>query len=80
MPRYLVKPDVAFQFSLSPREQQVLPLIAEGLSTQEIALFLTVSGETVRSHIAALVRKLSASNRSQLPLRAIEFGVLVQEE
>ena len=48
--------------TLSPRELQVLRLVAEGNSSKEIATVLTLSEQTVRSYRKTLMRKLGANN------------------
>lgn len=55
---------------LTPREWEVLDLISLGKNTSEIAELLVLSGETVRSHIKNLMRKLGASSRRE----AVELG------
>jgi DNA-binding CsgD family transcriptional regulator len=49
---------------LSPRELQVLQLISEGLTNTEIARVLSVSGETIKSHVRHLLAKLQARSRA----------------
>jgi LuxR family maltose regulon positive regulatory protein len=61
---------------LSPREREVLGLIAEGLSNQEIARRLVISRTTVKTHIANLLSKLQASNRTQAVSKARATGLL----
>jgi DNA-binding NarL/FixJ family response regulator len=51
--------------SLTRRQRQVLPLLARGMSTKEIALELNVAAGTAKIHIAALLRALGARNRTQ---------------
>lgn len=51
---------------LSPREQEVLVLVAEGRSNKAIAAALFVSPNTVKTHVAALLTKLDAHTRVQL--------------
>lgn len=51
---------------LSPREQEVLSLVAEGRSNKAIADALFVSPNTVKTHVAALLAKLNANTRVQL--------------
>lgn len=67
----LVKTDV----QLTPRESQVLRLIAMGLSNQEIADSLAISVETVKEHVQNLLRKMSLNDRTQAAVWAIRHGV-----
>ena len=53
---------------LTPREHEVLALIAEGMSNKEIAEALVVSPNTVRHHVHQLLRKLNCSSRHELAL------------
>lgn len=60
---------------LTPRETQVLRLIAMGLSNQEIADALEISVETVKEHVQNLLRKLSLGDRTQAAVWALRHGV-----
>ena len=60
---------------LTERELQVLRLIAEGLSNQEIADRLVVAVGTIKTHTASLYRKLDVSSRTQAVRRAGELGL-----
>jgi pimeloyl-ACP methyl ester carboxylesterase/DNA-binding CsgD family transcriptional regulator len=51
---------------LSPRELEVVGLIAQGLSNDDIAVRLTISPATVRNHITRILRKLGAQSRAQV--------------
>jgi DNA-binding CsgD family transcriptional regulator len=61
---------------ISPREREVLALVAEGRSNQEIAEVLFIAHSTVKSHVAALLTKLDADNRAQLATIAAHRGLL----
>ena len=56
---------------LSPREREVLALVVEGLSNDEIADRLVISPNTVRKHVSACISKLGATNRAQLAAEAV---------
>ncbi len=59
---------------LSPREREVLALVAEGRSNKAIAEALFVSPNTVKTHVAALLNKLHADSRVQLATIAARHG------
>jgi LuxR family maltose regulon positive regulatory protein len=61
---------------LSERELEVLQLIAEGLTNQEIASRLVVSLNTVKAHCRNVYGKLGVNNRTQAVVRAKAFGIL----
>ena len=64
------------RMGLTPRELEILALIAEGLSNREIAERLYVSENTVKTHSANLFSKLDARRRTQAVQRAKEAGVI----
>ncbi len=51
---------------LTPREQQVMALIWDGLTTKEIGATLQISVKTAEAHRTSLMRKLRANNTAQL--------------
>jgi DNA-binding NarL/FixJ family response regulator len=57
---------------LTPREREVLRLIARGYLYKEIALRLQISPKTVEAHVSAVLRKLQLSNRHELGRWAVE--------
>ena len=60
---------------LTEREVEVLKLIAEGLSNEDIADRLFISERTVRSHVSKILKKLELENRTQAALYAIKKGL-----
>lgn len=64
---------------LTPRELQILAMIARGAVAKEIAHELTVSEKTVRNHISNIYQKLGIFDRSQLVLYAIKKGLITAE-
>jgi DNA-binding NarL/FixJ family response regulator len=60
---------------LSPRELEVLALVAEGLTNQEIAARLVISDHTVHRHVANILRKLDAPSRSAAAVLAAHHGL-----
>lgn len=61
---------------LSPREREVLALVAEGRSNKSIAEALFVSPNTIKTHVASLFAKLHAETRSQLAAIAVRQAAL----
>jgi DNA-binding NarL/FixJ family response regulator len=61
---------------LSERELQVLQLIVDGLSNQQIAQKLYISNDTVKTHIKRILEKLSASDRTQAAVKALRQGLV----
>lgn len=65
----------SFVFGLTPREYEVLRLVAGGHGNRAIAQACGVSEETVKHHVTRIFRKVGASNRAQLALVAVQCGL-----
>jgi DNA-binding NarL/FixJ family response regulator len=62
--------------ALTPREVQVLELLAEGLANKAIAERLGISDQTVKFHVASISGKLGAANRTDAVRRAVRRGLI----
>jgi LuxR family maltose regulon positive regulatory protein len=65
--------------ALSPRETDILTLIAEGLSNKEIARSLDIGPETVKSHLKSVFAKLGVERRAQAVSRAQTLGLVTTQ-
>jgi LuxR family maltose regulon positive regulatory protein len=65
--------------SLSERERQVLQLLAQGVSNQEIAQQLVIAYDTVKRHVSHIFSKLGVTNRMQAVKQAREHGLLDEQ-
>jgi DNA-binding NarL/FixJ family response regulator len=62
--------------ALTPRELDVLQVLAEGLSNKAIARRLSISDQTVKFHVASIAGKLGAQNRTEAVRLAIQRGLI----
>ena len=62
--------------SLTPRERDVLVLLADGAGNREIANHLDISEHTVKFHLSAIYGKLGASTRTDAVRKALRFGLI----
>ncbi len=67
----------AFMQILTPRELEVLQLLARGLTNLEIGKQLFISKHTVKNHVSNIYRKLNVDDRTQIALLAIRNGLVV---
>lgn len=64
---------------LTPREVEVLSLVAQGLSNREIAAALSISPMTVKTHVSNVLGKLQLADRTQAAILAIRLGLVPDE-
>ena len=73
--RSLVAPKPQTVHALTDREREVLVLVAQGLSNQQIADALVISERTARTHVSNILSKLGVASRTQAALLAIREGI-----
>lgn len=61
---------------LSPREEEILAMLADGMAVGPIARRLFISESTAKTHIARIYEKLGAANRAQAIMQAVRAGLL----
>jgi len=64
---------------LSPRQEEVLMLLGEGLANKPIGRRLGISACTVKQHVQAILKEFGASNRLQAVIFAYRYGILANE-
>lgn len=65
-----------FVSPLTPRETEILTLIAKGKSNKQIAAELSISEQTIKNHITSILRKLDANARTEAVVTAIKRGII----
>ena len=73
---YSVRPSPVGQRRLSPREVEVVALVVEGRSNDEIAARLGISVKTVESHLTRIFERVDVGSRTELAIRAMREGWL----
>jgi len=74
------KPAEEANTDLSPREGEVLQLVAQGATNKEIAESLFISENTVKTHLRSIMEKLHLANRSQAAAYAVKRGLVHYKE
>jgi DNA-binding NarL/FixJ family response regulator len=72
----VVAAETAPAVDLTPREIEVLALLAEGLTNKAVAQALTISDHTVKFHVNAILNKLDAQSRTDAVVRATRLGLI----
>jgi len=68
--------DEAFVEPLTPRESEVLRLLADGLGNKDIATTLNISEHTIKFHIHSILGKLGATSRTEAVTRGLRSGLI----
>jgi DNA-binding CsgD family transcriptional regulator len=76
----MTTPDDLSPIHLTPREREVLVLLATGASNPAIAQQLGISPHTARTHVKNLRAKLGATNRQHAVMLALEAGIIRPDE
>ena len=63
--------------TLTPRERQVLDMMAEGFGNKEIAWRLQISEHTVKFHVSSILAKLGASSRTEAVTQGLRRGLIM---
>lgn len=70
-------PSRSLELQLSPRESEVLNLLAAGLGNKEIAWRLKISEHTVKFHVTSIFNKLNASGRAEAVAIGVRHGLIL---
>ena len=73
---FAVRPQGAGLVRLSPREHDVVRLVADGRTNDEIGASLGIGSKTVETHLARLFERLDVASRTELAMRAVREGWL----
>lgn len=65
---------------LSPREREILPLVAAGKDNREIGQLLFISEKTAKNYVTSIRKKLELKNRTQIALFALKEGIIKLED
>jgi two-component system, NarL family, response regulator YdfI len=74
---YAISADADLVEALTPRESEVLELVAQGLANKQIARELDISEHTVKFHISAIYRKLGVTNRTEAVRTGMRLGLVL---
>lgn len=68
------------KFALSARETEVLELLVEGMTNQQMAKCLNLSTDTIKTHMRHIMEKLAVSDRTQAAVKALREGLLPNQK
>ena len=71
-----IRYDLIRDLAISPREHEILALIAQGLADKEIAEVAGISRFTVNKHVRSLLCKLEAVSRTHAAVKALKLGLI----
>jgi len=64
---------------LTPREREIIAMLARGVSNKEIARALDLAESTVKIHVQGILRKLNLTSRVQAAVYAVEHGLVTEK-
>lgn len=70
----MIKQDVEQKCPLSPRETEILALIAAGMENKAIAKMLNLSAQTIRTYVSHAMTSLDVQNRTRAVVLALQYG------
>jgi len=76
----VVLPQAAVKDKVSPREREVLALLARGASNKEMARELQLAESTIKIHVQNILRKLNLTSRVQAAVYAVEHGIVEKSQ
>ena len=74
-----INPATSTKFDLSDRQMEILELVVKGMSNLQMADYLSVSHDTVKTHMRNIMEKLAVADRTQVAVKAIRDGLVSLE-
>lgn len=70
---------IDYPIHLTPRQHEVLELLVEGASNNEIARSLSITGSTAEQHVIAILSRMGVRNRTEAAVLALRVGLVEQK-